>query len=775
MLFKTKFLILVLALCTQIASKSQSQRIDSIKSIIEVSEKDTNQVNSLLELAALYQKIDLDSAAVVTQNALKIARVLAFHKGTAKAYRQTGIIFYMKGDYDKAIDNFSLSLKAWKKQGDPKGIARAYMNIGIIQKNLGQYDKALENYIKSSQTQKAINDIDGLARSYNNIVNIYLELGDFGTALDYSFKSLEIHEGLNNETEIAITLNNIGTIYHVQNLENKALEYNRKSLEINLKLENKKGTADNYNNFAEIYSDLADNDTLSLDSVSFYLKEVLSFLEKSSSLYQEIGYKKGIALSFNNMGLINLRLGNYGKVLPNYQKSLRSYEEMGDKNGIISTLTYKAVYFDSIQNYKLALDYFEQAKSMADEIGAPERIMEIAEGLSYTYGKLGKYKKAYENHVLFKKMTDEIISDASRKKSAQKEFRYMLSKKQKEMELKQQRKDLLAAKKLERQSLITKSVFLGLVLMIILAFFIFKNYRIKQKSNLQLAEKNKQILERNEELKQKNEEIKAISEEMERQRDIAINARKEVMDSIQYAKRIQTAVLPAKEMFVGTIADYFIFFRPRDIVSGDFYWMKQIDEYIIIVAADCTGHGVPGAFMSLLGVAFLNKIVNENMLDSAKILDSLRDHIIEALHQTWDDTEAKDGMDLSLVVVNTKTKELQYSGAYNPLYHFRNGELNEIKADKMPIGLHVKENKPFNARKLKLLKDDVVYLFSDGYADQFGGKQGRKFKYRRFKDLLKTASKLPMSEQKKLIAETHESWKNKEKQLDDILVIGLRF
>ena len=773
MLLRIRYIIIIFLLSIQFVVWSQKAKIDSLKNQIEISDKDTLMVSNLLKLATIYQRIDLDSSMDFSINALKISKVIKFYKGAANSYRQIGIIHYIGGDYEKAIDNFTLSLKSWEQEGDAKGIGRAYMNMGIIQKNMGDYQKALENYIKSSQIQQEVNDVDGLARSYNNIVNIYLELGDFESALDYSFKSLQIHEELDNKAEIAITLNNIGNIYHAQELEEKALEYNQKSLEINIELNDKKGMADNYNNLAEIYRNMVDKD-MPKDSVNYFLNKGLYYLEKSLPLYEEVGYKKGIALSLNNIGSVNQQLGNFDKVLENFQKSMLAYKEMGDKNGIISSLVFQGSYYNTIKKYDVAIVSFEKAKILAEEIGAPERIKDIAEGLSISYSKLGNYSKAYENHVLFKEMTDKIISDANRKSSAQKEFRYKLGKQQKEMELEQQKKDILAAEELHRQSLITKGAFFGLALMVALAFFIFRSYRIKQKTNLQLADKNEQIIERNEELRQKNEEINAISEQVMLQRDIAVKAKKEVVDSIQYAERIQRAVLPAREMFDKTVEDYFIFFEPRDIVSGDFYWMKHINNHLVIVAADCTGHGVPGAFMSLLGVAFLNKIVDENTLDSGKILNSLREHIIEALHQTWSDSEAKDGMDLSLVVVNLETKELQYSGAYNPLYQYRNGELNEIKADKMPISLYVKSD-PFSSHKLQLQKGDTIYMFSDGYADQFGGENGRKFKYHKFKEMFKSVYDKPMDEQKKIISETYENWKGDNNQLDDILVIGLRF
>ena len=774
-MFLRKSIIFFIFIISYININAQQHSIDSLNDIILKNSKDTNQVNSLLELAKLYQRIDLDSAMEFSNKALIISNVIKFLKGSALAYRQIGILFYIKGDYDKSQKNLYLSLDSWKKAKDDWGIGRAYMNIGIIQKNLGEYPKALENYIKSSEIQKKINDVDGLARCYNNIVNIYLELGDFEGSLDYSFKSLEIHEELNNKTEIAITYNNIGNIYAAQEISEKAIEYFELSLDINKKIENDKGIADNYNNLAEVYSNIAENDTISEVLQKEYLEIVLNYLKKSLPLYEKIGFKKGVALSYTNIGDVNLALGNYKNVLQNYQKSLIAHEEMGDKNGIINSLSRKGAYFDSIQNYNLAIRYFEMARIHAEELGSPEKMMDVAEGLSFSYAKKGKYKLAYKYHVIFKEMNDKIISEGNIKKSTQQEFRYKLNKKEKAMELEQQKKDILAAEELNRQELITKGAFFGIALMVALAFFIFRGYRIKQKANVKLEEQHNQILQKNEELKQLNEEITAQREQVAKQRDIAVQARKEVMDSIQYAQRIQKAVLPKREMFVDLIPDYFIFFKPRDIVSGDFFWMKRLEKHIVITAADCTGHGVPGAFLSLLGVSFLNEIVTENFGSAGNILDQLRTRIIDALHQSWDNDESKDGMDISLAVINTETKELEFAGAYNPIYHIRDNELTEIKGDKMPIGIHIKEAKPFKNSTIQIKEEDTIYLFSDGFSDQFGGERGGKFKAINFKKLLLSVQDKKMNEQKNALNETFTSWKGELKQLDDIIVIGIRF
>ncbi|OQX99303.1 MAG: hypothetical protein B6I20_10130 [Bacteroidetes bacterium 4572_117] len=774
MALNLKYGILILLLLVSFLGKSQSPETDSLFTVIKKSGKDTNSVNSLLELASIYQRIDLDSAIGFSDDALVLSNEIEFHKGAANAFRQIGIIHYIKGNFEKALDNFSLSLKLWKKEGAQKGIGRAHMNIGIIYRNQGEYEKALESYLTSSKIQNEIKDYDGLARSYNNLVNIHSEQGNFDMALEYSFKSLKIHEDLSNDEEIATTFMNIGNIYAIQEDIEKELEYYKKAFEIYRKIEDEKGMADIYINIGESYNKEGRrlyNDSSTNEKVSgFYTKAIDNF-QKALKLYQNIEYKKGIALSNVNLGVANFQLGNFEPALQYYEKSLIANEEMGDKIGIVKALKYLGEFYLHQGTFSKSITYLIKGNEIANELNVPELIMEVSEILSQAYAKTGQYKKAFNAHLQFKAMTDKIRNEENIRGAAQHEFRYKLDKKQKEMELEQIR----AAEKLERQSLITKSAFLGLALMIAMVFFIFRSYKIKKKSNIQLADKNKQIIETNDELKHKNEEIKAIGEEMEQQRDIAVNARKEVVDSIQYAKRIQRAVLPAREMFVKIIPDYFIYFKPRDIVSGDFYWMKQIDNQIIIVAADCTGHGVPGAFMSLLGVAFLNEIVNKSMLDSGKILDKLREYIIDALHQTWDDTEAKDGMDLSLIVVDIDTKELQYSGAYNPLYHFRDGKLNEIKADKMPISLHVKKSEPFKKHTIELKEDDVIYLFSDGYADQFGGELGRKFKYHRFKDLLQSAYNKPMHIQKQILDEAYENWRGLNNQLDDILVIGLRF
>src|SRR6056297_2012058 len=288
--------------------------------------------------------------------------------------------------------------------------------------------------------------------------------------------------------------------------------------------------------------------------------------------------------------------------------------------------------------------------------------------------------------------------------------------------------------------------------------------------------KQKELMEQDFDfIMKQGDKIAEQKHKIKKQHDLVQKQNKKIEDSILYAKRIQSAVLPPNRFVQHLLSEHFIFYKPRDIVSGDFYWTKQIDEKIYIAAADCTGHGVPGALMSMLGITFLNEIVNKNPeIHANEILNELRTHIISSLRQTGSICESRDGLDIALCILNHEKKLLEYAGANNPLYLIRNGKLNEIKADRMPIGIHRKAKESFYNHEVTLHKDDLIYIFSDGFIDQFGGKDGRKYLTGNFKKLLIENHQKPLSEQRQILEKTFEEWKGERKQLDDILVIGFK-
>ncbi|MFC2090943.1 SpoIIE family protein phosphatase, partial [Bacteroidota bacterium] len=320
---------------------------------------------------------------------------------------------------------------------------------------------------------------------------------------------------------------------------------------------------------------------------------------------------------------------------------------------------------------------------------------------------------------------------------------------------------------IQKQKLVIIGAAIALGLLIFLAYFIYVNYRNKKKANELLEEKNRKI-------SAQKDEIEKQKEVAEMQRDQIAYQKKHITDSIYYAERIQRAILPSLELFTDEL-EHFVLYKPRDIVSGDFYWVDKVDNRQIIIAADCTGHGVPGAFMSMLGVSLLNEIIlNRHIIDPDKILNNLRSMIIESLSQDTSGSGVKDGMDMTVTVVDYENDRLYFAGANNPLYMIRDDELITYKPDKMPVAIHEIMN-DFVVTEIELKKGDVFYTFSDGFVDQFGGPKQKKFLSKNFKKLLLEIQNFEMIDQGKKLDEVFEAYRNDVEQVDDVVVIGIKY
>ena len=276
------------------------------------------------------------------------------------------------------------------------------------------------------------------------------------------------------------------------------------------------------------------------------------------------------------------------------------------------------------------------------------------------------------------------------------------------------------------------------------------------------------------------EDLKAANQNLEQkvmERTKQIEQQKiNITDSIHYASRIQNALLPPNDELNRLLPSYFILNKPKDIVSGDYYWISTKDNKVLLALADCTGHGVPGAFMSIMGINLLNEIVKKTEVVTANvILNELRDYLVTSLRQIGDKDETRDGMEVALCVVDYDNKKLQYSGAFRPLYLIRNKELHVYKGDRMPIGIYNEEEVPFNSKEVQFEENDIIYLFTDGYVDQIGGPGRKTFRSSKFKQLLLDIHQKPMEEQKTILEEVYEEWRNDMEQIDDIMVMGIRF
>jgi serine phosphatase RsbU (regulator of sigma subunit) len=320
---------------------------------------------------------------------------------------------------------------------------------------------------------------------------------------------------------------------------------------------------------------------------------------------------------------------------------------------------------------------------------------------------------------------------------------------------------------IEKQKLVLYFVLLALLLVSILGYYIYRSYKIKKEANIKLEEKNRTI--------------SMQKDEIEKQRDLAAAQRdqigyqkRHIEDSIVYAKRIQTALIPSLELFSDKL-EHFVLYKPLAIVSGDFYWVSAQGNPQVIISADCTGHGVPGAFMSMLGVTLLNEIVNsKHIIMPDQIIENLRQGIIKSLKQVAAEDSIKDGMDIAVCVVDFDKNVLWYAGANNPLYLVRGGELTHYRADKMPVAIHYKME-PFTLHKIDLKKGDAFYIFSDGYCDQFGGPKQKKFMSIQLRETLVAMAGMPMLKQGERLNEIFEEWRGDSPQIDDVILIGVRY
>ena len=320
---------------------------------------------------------------------------------------------------------------------------------------------------------------------------------------------------------------------------------------------------------------------------------------------------------------------------------------------------------------------------------------------------------------------------------------------------------------LEKQKLILYFVLFALFLVSFLGYNIYRGYKIKKEANIKLEEKNRTISLQKDEIEEQRDLAAA-------QRDQIAYQKKHITDSIMYAKRIQTALIPSLELFSDKL-EHFVLYKPLAIVSGDFYWVSSHENLQIIVSADCTGHGVPGAFMSMLGVTMLNEIVNgKQIFMPDQIVENLRQGVIKSLNQVAEEDSIKDGMDIAVCVVDFDKNILYYSGANNPLYLVRNGELIHYRADKMPVAIHYRME-PFTLHEIQLQKGDAFYIFSDGYADQFGGPNQKKFMSMKLKQTLVELATVPMLKQGERLNEIFEEWRGDSPQVDDVVLIGVRY
>jgi serine phosphatase RsbU (regulator of sigma subunit) len=742
------FIVLFSNLICQ-AFAENKQKMDSLKVELIKASEDSNRVkiyellcrecdveNNLLYAEPLMILLD----KLILNSPKKIDKINLIKKkiNTNQVY----IAYYTsKGNaYSfKIIEYFQTQLKYFKEINDEDGIKNTLTNIADFYKNNGDIFKQLQTLKDGLDWAAKRNFKNGMLRFVTQICFLYAEQGDTSQAIRYHNLGVKLDKEIGDTNRIGRGFFLTGVFYNKIHQNEKAIEYFLKAippLEIKQDLIT---LSDIYFEIGNIYKD----ERHYADAIKYLLKAYeVGLLSKQMRMY-------GAALLA--LGEVHNLQGNSFKALEIHQQALLLSEKNNLDYGIGLSCYGLANDYLSAKQYSKAKQNSDRSLAAMKKVGIVQEICK-GEKLSATIDSItNNFRDAYAHYQQYVNLRDKLRSEEVQKAAAHEKFQADYEKKKALDNAEQQKKDLLAKKEMEQQKIVRNSFVGGFALMFLLAGVSYRNFRRKKKDN--------QII-----TKQKTE--------VENQKHLVEEKNREILDSIEYALRIQTAILPPQKIVKQYLENSFILYKPKDIVAGDFYWMESIGDVVLFAACDCTGHGVPGAMVSVVCHNALNRAVREfGLTQPAAILDKTAEIVLENFSKS--EEEIQDGMDISICALNTKTRLLEWAGANNPLWFIGNGILIETKADKQCIG-HNDNIKPFTNHKFKLESDTSIYLFSDGFADQFGGQPERKLTKNRFKELLLSIQHLPIQQQATELDNFITNYKQDIEQTDDILVIGVR-
>lgn len=645
-------------------------------------------------------------------------------------------------NHTEAITKYHEAIGIYKELGLSTNEANCYNSIALSYKEIGSYEKALDYYKKSIPIYEKEGDKNIVARTYSQIGMIYEDQGDWLLGLDYYFKSLREFELLEADFEQSVCLINIGSTY----LEIGDFANSRKYFEQALSI--KQGLIPSENREININVEIAvaKESLAGVYAAEGNLLKAKQLQKESLSDLRIYGDEGVISEAIITLAGFEHRLGNSDVALTLLEESINMIEGMSASPRLTLALALKGEILNLQLRYTDAIKVCEQGKRIAVEIGILASEKDNCKCLADAYAATGQSQKAYINLARYIQLTEEFKNEESLREATKKELEFNFEKERFQDSLQNvQFQELTQVKhqaKLDEEKNIRFSLYVGLSVIFLFGLIMLNRFVVTRK--------------------QKNV--------IEEQKEVVEEAHKEIRDSIAYAKRIQSAILPPFKLIKEYLNESFILYKPKDVVAGDFYWMEHKDGKVLFAAADCTGHGVPGAMVSVICNNGLNRSVKEYQLtDPGQILDKTREIVIQEFEKS--EEVVKDGMDIALCSIDGM--ELQFAGANNPLWILRNNEILETKANKQPIG-QFDNPEPYTTHTISLESGDLIYIFSDGYVDQFGGEKEKKFKPKAFRRLLLSICDKSMPDQKMLIDEAFENWKGSLDQVDDVCVIGVR-
>ncbi|MDZ4666137.1 MAG: tetratricopeptide repeat protein [Bacteroidota bacterium] len=711
---------------------SLAQKSDSLKIIFKKASTDTARCRILNLLIEDADNEDVwpqynDELSRLAENNLKTCPPKLrkyFSTYYALALNNFGYQNMSTGKDSEAIDYYEKALRIHTDFGDKENTAAALINLGYLMRRQGNIKKALEYYHSALKLQIAINDKKGMAISYNNIAFILDSQSEFIKALEYYEKALKYSAEINDQNGIGLCYLNMAFIY-------------------------------------KINGDPQCKDSKEKCRQKGYLKAI-KCLHRSAAIFKEIG-NPTLGSSYNLLGGIYEDYGDpecikskqeckqesNKKALQYYELALEIRKKTNDLSVIAQSYSSLAKFKLNSGELKAALDYGLTSMKISKGLNSAERIMDVAFILKRIYSKLNKSNESLQMYELYIQMKDSIYNEETKRVTIKKGFQIEYEKKATadSVMIAEEKKVASAERKQEE----TKKFALigGLILVGLFSAFMFNRFKVTQKQNLLIHEQKA---------------------ELQKQKEIVEGHQKETLDSIHYAKRIQTALIANSNFIDQHIPNNFIYFNPKDIVSGDFYWAAEHNHKFYLAICDSTGHGVPGAFMSLLNMGFLSEAIKEKNIEKPnEIFDYVRERLINAISSEGQ----KDGMDGILLCLDKKTNSLEYCAANNEPILITDGTIVELAKDKMPVGQGERKEK-FTLHKLQLKPGDHLYLYTDGYADQFGGPKGKKFMYNRLNELLLSLKDIPLADQKFILEKTLSDWKMGIEQIDDVLIAGIK-
>lgn len=613
------------------------------------------------------------------------------------------------------------------------------LGIWVIYDNASMLDKAMIYGKEAYDLAVKLNNNKQIADAANSVGNTAIDEGAYPMALDYYMKELKAAEEGNYKYFIANATCNIGLVYFSENDFQQALDYYKKALPMDEELHDSTNITAATTDIGTVYFQRKDY----INAKKYFLMSLVIDRKRK--------FKSAISGDLENIGDVYLNQNKYDSALSYLTESLKISAANNFLLQMIADKTDIGQTYLGLNKRDEGTKFLTEAYRLADSIHSLDNVKGTSESLSKLYANNKDWRKAYEYFQRYFSSKDSLVNEARSKEIGKLEVKSGYDKQLALQKAEIDKKEAIANAESKGQKIIIGFVVAIALTVAVIAIIIFRS--------LKVTRKQKEIIEVQ---KHEVEEKKMLVEEKNTQ----------ILDSITYAKHLQDAILPPLGEIKKYLEESFVLYKPKDIVAGDFYWMEQAGESILIAACDCTGHGVPGAMVSVVCSNALNRTVKEfGVTEPGKILDKTRELVLETFEKS--EGEIKDGMDISLCSIDKRTRKIKWAGAYNPLLYIHNNELRELMPDKQPIG-EVDNPKLFTTHNLTLQQGDVIYLLTDGYADQFGGPKGKKYKSKQLEGKLKSIMGKGMEEQKEILDKEFENWKDMLEQTDDVCLIGIR-